>query len=961
MTPERWQQVASLYEAVLARAPEERVEYLALESADDLELRTQVESLLAHADRPVLVDQSVWEAADGLIDIDPHPVLPEGYQIGPYRVEHPLGVGGMGHVYRARDTKLQRDVALKILPEAFVQDHDRIARFTREAQVLASVNHGNIAAIYGFEDSGHVHALVLELVEGPTLADRIARRPLPLDEAIAIARQIVDALEAAHALGIVHRDLKPANIKIRDDGVVKVLDFGLAKLQPSPEHGDSGLADSTHLQRAALLSSSESEPDITTAGGIVGTAAYMSPEQARGKACDKRSDIWAFGCVLYEMLAGQRAFAGRDMADTIAAIIERDPDWDAVFRAPASLKRLLTRCLQKDRKRRLADIADARFDFDDAHASVREEKPSSQPLSRPRVAWLLTAAAAAAALTVILMVWFRPIGGVRETRLEITTPDTTDPLSLAVSPDGRSVVFVAASGRESAQLWLRPLGASAAAPLSNTTGATFPFWSPDSKSIAFFASRKLKRLDLASGVVRDLADAGGGGGGSWSSSGTILFAPTRIGSILRIAATGGDALMVTRFASHHEGHLHPTFLDDGQHFLFYVRGTPDVRGVYVSSLDGMTPKRLLDEDSAAPAFELQGQVVFVRQGKLFAQSFDRRQPTLIGSPVLLAENVSVDERNKAGMTASPAGVIAYRPGAPSATRQFVWLDRSGSLLGNVGELDTANPSNVTLSPDGRSLAMHRMRGGNGDVWLLDVMHGALTRLTTEEWREAHPVWSPDMRRIVFSSQRGGVSDLFVKRLDGETQPLLSDGRSRSATDWSADGKYLLFQSGRPSNDIWALSMEGDLKQLPVVQTPFEERNAQFSPDGRWIAYESDLSGRFEIYVQPFGRSGVRQQVSTTGGAQVRWARDRNELFYIALDGSLMAVSFTVTSNAQSIQWSSPVRLFETHIGGAVQVPPEHQYAVSADGQRFLMNSIASGPASPIVVILNWSAAGTPSN
>jgi len=381
----------------------------------------------------------------------------------------------------------------------------------------------------------------------------------------------------------------------------------------------------------------------------------------------------------------------------------------------------------------------------------------------------------------------------------------------------------------------------------------------------------------------------------------------------------------------------------------------------VSSLDGMTPKRLLDEDSAAPAFELQGQVVFVRQGKLFAQSFDRRQPTLIGSPVLLAENVSVDERNKAGMTASPAGVIAYRPGAPSATRQFVWLDRSGSLLGNVGELDTANPSNVTLSPDGRSLAMHRMRGGNGDVWLLDVMHGALTRLTTEEWREAHPVWSPDMRRIVFSSQRGGVSDLFVKRLDGETQPLLSDGRSRSATDWSADGKYLLFQSGRPSNDIWALSMEGDLKQLPVVQTPFEERNAQFSPDGRWIAYESDLSGRFEIYVQPFGRSGARQQVSTTGGAQVRWARDRHELFYVALDGSLMAVSFTVTSNAQSIQWSSPVRLFETHIGGAVQVPPEHQYAVSADGQRFLMNSIASGPSSPIVVILNWSAAGTPSN
>ena len=519
MTPERWQQVAGLYEEVLARPPEERAEYLARQSGDDLDLRTQVGSLLAHADRPVLVDQSVWEAADGLIDVDLQPALPEGYEIGPYRVGRLLGIGGMGHVYRARDTKLQRDVALKILPDAFVQDPDRVARFTREARVLASLNHTNIGTIYGFENSDHIHALVLELVDAPTLEDRIARGALPFDEAIAIARQIVDALEATHAVGIVHRDLKPANIKVREDVVVKVLDFGLAKLQPSYQPADGEPESSERLPSAPSLSpTSESRPEITTAGGIVGTAAYMSPEQARGTACDKRSDIWAFGCVLYEMLAGKRAFAGRDVADTIASIIEREPDWDAIHHVPAPLQRLLTRCLQKDRKRRLADIADARFDFDDAHAPPREEEHSrlSQHATRKgRVAWALSGAGVAAVLTVSLMVWFRPAAEAPETRLEITTPATDDPLSLAVSPDGRKVVFVAAGERDaSAQLWLRPLAANTAMPLPNTTGETFPFWSSDSKSVAFFAFRKLKRLDLATGVVRDLADAGGGGGGS---------------------------------------------------------------------------------------------------------------------------------------------------------------------------------------------------------------------------------------------------------------------------------------------------------------------------------------------------------------------------------------------------------------------------------------------------------------
>jgi eukaryotic-like serine/threonine-protein kinase len=558
MTADRWQQVATVYEAVLALAPEARAEYLAAACRDDPELRQEVDSLLAHASRPVLVDGSVWDAAEGVIDIECAGDLPQGTRIGPYCVGALLGRGGMGQVYRARDMKLQRDVAVKILPERFVNDTGRVARFTLEAQILASLNHPNIGAIYGFEQSNHVHALILELIDAPTLAERIANGPLALDTALPIARQIVDALEAAHEHGIVHRDLKPANIKVKPDGTVKVLDFGLAKLQ---EHVRNI---SEPVSASPPPSEIENSP-ITAAGMVLGTAAYMSPEQAEAEVADKRSDIWAFGCVLYEMLTGVRAYAGK--AATSVNVLRDEPDWRAVQHFPAPVQRLLRRCLQKDRKKRLADIADARLELDDAVAATPNyaHSPPVSARRRERIGWIVLAAVAA------VLGWLAssPRDRVPETRLEMVTPPTIDPLSLAVSPDGESVVFAAAGEQGVTQLWLRSLPAGSSRPLPHTARAASPFWSHDGKSLGFFADRKLKRLDLATGVVTILAESGGGGGGSWNASGTILFAPRRLGPILRVAASGGTPVPVTKLASNHGGHLHPQFLPDGRRFVFY--------------------------------------------------------------------------------------------------------------------------------------------------------------------------------------------------------------------------------------------------------------------------------------------------------------------------------------------------------------------------------------------------------
>jgi serine/threonine protein kinase len=846
----------------------------------------------------------------------------------------------MGEVYRARDTQLKREVAIKVLPAAFSQDPERLARFQREAELLATLNHPNIAAIYGLEDG----ALVLELVEGPTLADRIAGGPLPFEEALPIARQIADALDAAHEQGVIHRDLKPANIKVRPDGAVKVLDFGLAKaLEPAVT---SGVV--SHLPTIT-------SPAMTRAGVVLGTAAYMSPEQARGRAADKRSDVWAFGCVLYEMLTGRRVFDADEVSDTMAAVLRADPDWTKLGpHVPDRITMLLRRCLEKDLKRRLRDIGDARLELD-----ARSESPAPSPVAtadrlRERFAWLAAVGVLALVATAMTAWAIRPTMPPAEVRLEITASPTTDPASLAISPDGKQMVFAGTSqGR--IQLWLRPLASVSAQPLPGTEGASLPFWSPDNRSIGFFADRQLKRIDVDSQSVRSLSPVGAFGGGSWSRDGVILFSPNAPLPIFRVPAAGGEAVAITNLGSS-SGHSFPQFLPDGHHFLYYVRGSPDIRGVYLGQLDGREARRLFDADSAAE-YAPTRHLLFLNQRTLFAHAFDPDRLELTGNPIPVAEQVTIGAQASPALTVSAAGVIAYRTGPSADQRQFVWFDRSGAALGNVGDRGAAllGPS---LSPDGRRLALFQGVSGLVDIRLLDIERGVLTRFTSDPADEIWPVWSADGENIVFSSNRNGQLDLYRKATGGtgSEQVLLATPQQKVANDWSKDGRFLLYTNIDPKAvaSLWVLPLDGG-KPSKIVQTDFNAGWGQFSPDGKWIAYASTDSGRWEIYVQPFPGPGARSPVSTSGGVMTRWSSDGHELFYIAADDRLTAVSIRPASDGQAVAVGTPVSLFATRVGGALQQtdinPP---YVVARDGRRFLMSTVVDDAnTSPITVILNW--------
>jgi Tol biopolymer transport system component len=861
----------------------------------------------------------------------------------------------MGEVYRARDTTLNRDVALKVLLDAFASDPDRLARFEREAQLLASLNHPNIAAIYGLEH-GAVRALVLELVEGPTLADRIARGPIALDEALPIARQIADALEAAHEQGVIHRDLKPANIKVRPDGTVKVLDFGLAKLVETVASG-KGVTDVT-------MSPTITSPAMMTGVGVLlGTAAYMSPEQAKGRPADKRSDIWAFGCVLYEMLTGKRAFDERDVSDTLAAILRGDPDWMMLGpQVPNPIITLLRRCLEKDHKRRLRDIGDARLELDAPSESAALSSVTTAGRRKERFAWM-TAVVGLSLVALGLGAWaIRETPVPREVRLEFNVPATWDPVdlaSLAVSPDGQSVVFVAASDGEP-KLWLRPLNSVELRPLPGTEDATNPFWSPDSRSVGFFAGALLKRIDLDGGLVRTLTDAEAGVGGSWNRDGVILFVPSPAYPIFRVSADGGAPAAVTRLAEGHAGHWFPSFLPDGRHFLYYVATSPEARGVYVSQLDSATTRRLFDADSAA--MYASGHLLFLRQGRMLAQEFDAERQEVKGVPFPTGIEGVMGDLARFGypaMSAAPGGVIAFREGAAGAERQFVWVDRAGREMEMVGGRDRTGPLSPNLSPDGSQLALLRRVNGNADVWLLEMRRGLLSRFTDHAAEDIFPIWSRDGSQIVFSSNRSGQMGLYQKRATGaggETLVLPTTPGSIFASDWSPDGQFLLYETrgGKTKADLWALPLRGDRKPLPVVGGESNDRDGQFSPDGKWVAYDSDRSGRFEVYVQAFPGPGVARQVSTGGGAQVRWRPDGRELFFVALNGRLMAAPVQFTADGPSA--GIPVSLFATRIGRALQANPGAQYIVSDDGQRFLMNTIVQdGSPTPIELMLNWRA------
>jgi serine/threonine protein kinase len=869
--------------------------------------------------------------------------LAPGTKVGPYEVVATLGRGGMGEVYRARDTKLPRNVALKVLPESFLADPDRVARFRREAHILASLNHAHIAAIHGLEDAGPTPALVLELVEGPTLADRIAQGPVPLVAAIAIARQIAQALDAAHEQGIVHRDLKPANIKIKEDGTVKVLDFGLAKAmsgEPTAMSPD-----------APTLSPAVTSPAITRAGVLLGTAGYMSPESARGRATDKRTDIWAFGCILFEMLAGKPVFDGADTTELLGAVVHLEPHWTALpASAPPGVVSVIKRCLQKDRALRARDIADVQASLDEALAAPAGPAGALPSRRSARLGWIVAGVVATVATGALI--WR---GGsstdLLETRLDISAASPYSPASIAVAPDGRSVVFTAPDG-DRPRLWLRPLDSEQGRPLADTDFGHQPFWSPDGLSIGFFANGQLKRLDLATGVIRVLAGAPQSRRGVWTRDGVIVFGAGSTGTLSRVMADGGAVTAATTLLTGQSGHRFPQLLPDHRRFLFMTLGLADVRGVYAASLDDPTPRRVMDRDAAFAVAPPDYHLV-ARQGALWARRFDPADLRPVGEYTLVAQRVLV-EANYTGhgaFSASPAGTIAFR--ASAGTRQLVWFDRAGVRSSAVDEANDGQQELDFLAHDGRTAAVSRTFEANSDVWIVDTVRGTSRRLTTDAGVDGVAVISPDGNRVVFGMDaRDDVFQVVVRRMDGmgPEELVYESSQNKNPMDWSPDGRYILVssQSVETGWDVLALPLFGDRKPIDVARTRYADLDGRFSPNGKWVAYASVESGRSEVYVQSFPGGESKQMVSVGGGQFARWRRDGKELYYITSPGDrLMAVS--VSTDTATFQAGSPRFLFAA---------PSRRYAYepSPDGQKFLLNIQTSDP-SPISVILNWKRPG----
>jgi len=868
----------------------------------------------------------------------------------------------MGEVYRATDTKLKRQVAIKILPTSLALDADRLARFQREAEVLASLNHPNVAAIYGLEESDGLKALVLELVEGPTLADHIAQGAIPLDEALPIARQIADALEAAHDRGIIHRDLKPANIKLRPDGTVKVLDFGLAKsFEPTPCAGNL-------TESPTVL-----DPAPTQAGVILGTAAYMSPEQARGRAVDKRTDIWAFGCVLFEMLTGQKPFAGETLTDTVASIVKNEPAWRALpAGTPAAVQSLISRCLRKDSAQRLRDIGDARFQMEGVATGpvAAEAVVSAARKYREWAGWCAAALFLGAAVFEAARPSITSLGDPvsfsvfppEQTTFSAARNTTVNIPSFALSPDGHALVFAAGA---TPMLWLRSLERVSARQLPGTEGAQNPMWSPDSRWIAFYADGKLKKIPAAGGAVQVITQTTVDfRGGTWGPDETLLFA-SGTAPILSVNSAGGTITPVTVIdASRQEGtHRNPDMLPDGHHFLYSIYGyKPDQSGVYVGSLDGKT-KKLLVHASTSAVYAPPGYLLFVDGDTLLGQAFDAERLELKGRPFLVAEHAGRNTAFMAAVSASRTGTIAFA-NIMSQNGRVTWMDRRGNPLGSPGTPE-GDYADFRLSPDETHLAASLVdpKTYNLEIWLTDLARKSHTLFASGGPVTGSALWSPDGGRLIFRSNRNGVIDFYQRSAAGggsdqmllEARPAFQAVRIPSnnliPTDWSPDGRQIMFSAPSPASrsDLWLLSLGEKGEAVNFVDSPAEQMHGNFSPNGRLVAYTSNESGRFEVYVETFPRSDRKWSVSTAGGYEPRWRTDGREIYYLSEDRKLMAVAVNAGPS-----FGIPQPLFQTRVPEGVTANRTH-YVPSRDGQRFLVNMATDAVTSPITVVLNWTA------
>ena len=985
MTPERWDQVKHLYNGAREHQPAERSAFLAQACVDDEELRREVLALLdqpvATADFVNFVGGPAPALAAQLGTGNGAPSL-TGRRLGVYQVQALLGRGGMGDVYRAHDTRLGRDVAIKVLPPAFTSDPDRLARFEREARMVAALNHPHIAAIHGVEESGGVRGLVLELVEGDTLAERLARssttasRGLPLAETLDYARQIAGALEAAHEKGITHRDLKPANIKLTPDGVVKLLDFGIAKVIT----GDGPGVDLTQAPTGTL--------DATMEGVIVGTAGYMSPEQARGKPVDKRADIWAFGCVLYEMLSGRMAFKGETLSDTLAAILNREPDWTELpASTPRTVRRLLQRCLDKDPKQRLRDIGDARVELEQIIRAPNEDADAAvvaqQGSTWRRRTQLAATAAVVFAVSSAGLIWFALTregvapGDRRVSRFTVNLPEgqvigaAFNPY-LALSPDGTLLAFTGFPG----PVTIRRLDGLEGQPLEssispNAHGA--PLFSPDGAFISFIegngiisSSRPFLKAALSGGAAVKLTEYDNFHGGDWGSDGWIYWTATYPGGIVRIRDSGGPIEPVTELnvAEGERSHRFANLLPGGQALIYTVgfEGIDSYDDARIDVWDINTRQRkTLISGGTSPVYSPSGHIIYARAGKLFAVPFDIARQEVTGSPFEVLDGVSMSRTTGAAhFTLSDRGDLAYAPGVvEGGTRTLVWVDRSGKA--EPLPLKPASYLYPRLSPDGRSLALE-IEGPNHDFYFYDFERTVLSKVTTDGMSH-DPVWAPDGRRLAYRSWQVGGMTMWWMNADrsGSPERLDPTGTRQSPVSFSPDGKFLTFdqKDGETGDDAWILPLEGSRAPQPAIRSRFNEGSAKFSPDGRWVAYSSTESGRPQIYVQPFPGLGPKVQISNDGGTDPVWRRMGGELYYrAALGTKMMAVSVTTTGS--ELRASAPRLLWEgayssgTGASCGMPGPTSSNYDVTPDGERFLMVKDATGPSgNRIVVVLNF--------
>jgi len=870
----------------------------------------------------------------------------KGQTIEHYKISEKIGQGGMGEVYRATDTKLNREVAIKVLPARLAEDPDRMARFSREAQVLASLNHPNIAAIHGLEESGGRRALVMELVEGETLAERIQRGPIPLEEALHIAKQIAEALEDAHEHGFIHRDLKPANVKITPNGTVKVLDFGLAKAL----EGEARSGSSPDLSQSPTLSAA-----ATAAGVILGTAAYMSPEQARGQRVDRRADIWSFGVVLYEMLTGKSVYTGETVSDVLAKVLERQPDWGSLPKeTPPSIQRLLRRCFEKNVRQRLQSMGDARITIEQYLANPAGETTMvsavaavpAKPVWLRAIPWALFGVAALAAGILASLP-----GPAPETPLRLSMEVADKPIwtglgsSVVFSPDGTRLVYIVGDDNVR-DVRIRSLDQLDGATLATTTPPPYqPFFSPDGQWVGYVTSGVMQKVPLSGGTPMTLCAVDRSRGASWGEDDMIVFAPNPNSGLFRVSAAGGEPEPLTTLdeAAGEATHRWPQVLPGGKAVLF-TSHTQQAGGFNNATIEVVVlatgERKVLRRGGSYGRYVPSGHLVYVNQSTLFAVPFDLGTLEVTGSPAPVVQQVSWDVAHGGAQFAfSDTGRLAYVGGdATLPEYPVVWVDANGDKAPLWEE--RGSYGNPRLSPDGTRLSLTVLRDGNWDIWVYDLERGVSTRLTFDEASDTEQIWSPDGEYLAFSSDMNGADNLYRKRADGsgEMERLTESPTSEWATSWSPDGRFITYIKSDNAFDLWVVPLEGERKPEVFLSTPFREANADFSPNGRWMAYASGESGRSEVYVRPFPPGGGKWQVSDGGGGFPRWSRDGGQLFYRTDEGLMVA---SVETAGDTFRAGKPRPLFEgAFLGGIGGVGLAGNsfadYDVAPDGRRFVM-------------------------